>query len=677
MKTMLISMIYELIMLVFSTLLGLAIMPEALKKSPAGESAIPPFFFAPLIGFSVFNAVSYFAGNILPYDRLLVSLLFVLAAAAIVLRRKQLFLIRDRAAWLYISILVILSGFVIYSCTPHIIDGGMYFMNSAYDHQRTILIDAIALDGFPLHLPWLADEGEFITYINHFGLHTVMAQPVILFGMPSFEAGAGIEGMVFIVMMLTVGALAFQLCGKKLTWVFLILVFLIGAPADTLVQNASPFWKGLMAPGEYYNGVGYDGFFGFWPLSSDMLWAPHCALSATITLLLVYLYCVLTKERDKKSAVHLAVIMGAMAAAAFIGNVYSGVMALFIFVLSLVPFYLFSGSFRKDFNAVILYQVIVVIVGLLLTAPFFYSLFFMQNSVNVSTVYGALPPFNSAKGGFGILAAFLEFTLITLTARTGIQQLLGIVAMTVPGILPKERFVKLSSVFFLFVSVVIFFCSSSFYSNDLGWRTPFPVRLFCLIGTAVMLAKGFHWLYAKRAVFAYGLLAAVVGLVFIFSDILVYNFTPVKDADHETHVAFAKAAEGWKDVRENTGKTDLVLCNPLAFSEMTYNYVTDSCKSYLFSYFSGRFSAMADITMSQSMISDDDLPRFEEQYQFVTDFFGKSPSEEDVRYVAGNMKVKALLVTPEDSLWDHYDVLLSCYDLTSETDGYKVFVYRE
>ena len=676
MKLLFISVIYELIMLVFSTLLGLAIMPEALKQSADGEESIVPFFFAPLIGFSVFNSVSYFAGNILPYDRLLVSILFVLAIAVIVFQRKRLWLIRDRAAWLYIFVLIILSGFVIYSCTPHIIDGGMYFMNSAYDHQRTILIDAIALDGFPLHLPWLADEGEFITYINHCGLHTVMAQPVILFGMPSFEAGAGIEGMVFIVMMLTVGALAYQLCGKKITWVFLILVFLIGAPADTLVQNASPFWKGLMAPGEYYNGVGYNGYFGFWPLSSDMLWAPHCALSATITLFLIYLYSVLTKERDK-SAVHLAVIMGCMAAAAFIGNVYSGVMALFVFVLSLIPFCLFSGSFRKDFNAIIFYQVIVVIVGLLLSAPFFYSLFFATNSANVSTMYGVLPPFNSVKGGFGILAAFLEFTLITLTARTGIQQLLGIIAMTVPGILPKERFVKLSSVFFLFISVMIFFCSSSFYTNDLGWRTPFPARLFCLIGTAVMLAKGFHWLYAKRAVFAYSLLAAVVGLVFVFSDILVYNLTPVKDADRETHIAFAKAAEGWKDVRENTEKTDLVLCNPLAFSEMTYNYVTDTCKSYLFSYFSGRFSAMADITMSQSIISDDDLPRFKEQYQFVTDFFEKKPSEEDVCYVADKMKVKALLVTPEDSLWDNYDVLLSCYELTSETDGYKVFIQKD
>lgn len=181
-------------MLVFSTLLGLAIMPEALKESADGEDVIAPFFFAPLIGFSVYNAVSYFAGNILPYDRLLVILLFALAVAVIVLRRKHLFLIRDKVAWGYILVLTVLSFFAIYSCIPHEIDGGMYFMGSAFDHQRTALIDSIALAGFPLRLPWLADGGNPIIFVNHCGLHTVMAQPVILFGMPSFAAAAALRG---------------------------------------------------------------------------------------------------------------------------------------------------------------------------------------------------------------------------------------------------------------------------------------------------------------------------------------------------------------------------------------------------------------------------------------------------------------------------------------------------
>ena len=671
------SFLYELVMLAFSTLLGLAIMPEALKKTAGGEDGIVLFFFAPLVGFAVFNAVSYFAGNILPYNRVLVSLLYVLAAAVIVIRRKQLFFIKDKAARAYILSLLILSLLVIYSCTPHIINGGMYFMNSAFDHQRTALIDSIALAGFPLHLPWIADHGNLIAAINHCGLHTVMAQPVILFGMPSYAAGAGIEGLVFVLMMLTVGALAYRFSGKKLTWVFLILVFMIGAPGDTLVENASPFWKGLMAPGEYYKGTGYDGYFGFWPLSNEIIWSPHCVLSGTITLLLVYFYCVLLKERNKKCAVHISLIMGAMAAAAFIGNVYSGVMALFIFALSLIPVYLFSQSFRKDFNIVIPYQALVVLGGLLLSAPFLYSLFFMRDSVNVSTVYGVLPPFDSAKGVLEILIAFFEFTLITLTARTGIPQLLGIIAMAVPGVLPKERFVKLSSFYFLIISVMIFFCQSSFYSNDLGWRTPFPVRLFCLICSAVLLTECFQWLYAKRAFLAYGLLGVVICLGAAFSDVWAYNLVPVKNADYETHAAFCKAAEGWKDVRKNTGKTDLVLCNPMAFSEMTYNYVTDSYMSYFFSYFAGRFSAMADLTLTKDMISDEAMPQYEAQYQFVVDFFEASPTEEDVRRVAEDMNVKALLVTPDDALWDQYDVLSDYYDLISGTDGYKVFIRGE
>ncbi len=664
-----IAFIYELVMLVFSTLLGLAIMPDTLRDS---EDSCVSLFFAPLIGFSVFESVSYFAGNILPYGRTLVILLYVIAFAVIVLRRKQLYLIKDKTIWIYTIALTALSLVIIYSCQPHIIDGGMYFMNSSFDHQRTALVDAIALAGFPLRTPWLADGGKLITYISHCGLHTVMAQPVILFGMQSFEAGAGIQGLVFIMTMLTAGALSYKLSGRKLTWIFLVLVFMSGSPGDVLTKYVSPFWKGLMSPGEYYKGVESPVFFGFWPLVNDMIWSPHCIFSATITLFLIYFYCVLLKESDKKRNIHVAIIMGSMAAAAFISNIYSGVIALFIFVLSLVPVYLFSKDFRKDFNAAILYQIIVVIVSLLMASPFFYGLFSQEN-INVGTLYGVLPPFNSTKGPFGIIIVFLEFTLITMTARCGISQLLGIVAMIVPGVLPKKRFVRLSVNFFLFISVMIFFCYSSFYTNDLGWRTPASVKLFCWICTAVLLTECFFRLYAKKAVFAYALLTATAGLMIVLSGDLTYNLTPECNTGHETHVVFAEAAEGWKDVRKITGKTDLVLCNPMAFSEMTYNYLTDSYKSYFFSYFAGRFSAMADLTLSKDMISDEETAHYEALYQFVVDFFTANPSVEDVRYVAEEMKVKALLVTPEDSLWNNYDVLLNYYDLKSETDGFKVF----
>lgn len=41
------------------------------------------------------------------------------------------------------------------------------------------------------------------------------------------------------------------------------------------------------------------------------------------------------------------------------------------------------------------------------------------------------------------------------------------------------------------------------------------------------------------------------------------------------------------------------------------------------------------------------------------------------------MNVKAILVTPEDALWEDFDVLLEYYEMISETDGYKVFIRRE
>ena len=674
METVVFSMVYELFMLVFSSLLGLALMPEALKTSADREENIAAFFFAPLIGFSVFAGVSYLAGNIFPYNRLLVTVLYLLSAAIIILRRDRLFIVRDKAALVFILSLIAMTVYVILCCTPREIDGGIYFTESAFDHQRTAIIDSIALAGFPLRSMWIADGGQLVTNVNHCGLHTVMAQPVILFGMQSFRAGAGIEGLVIIIMMMTAGGLAYQLSGKKISWLFLILVFLIGAPGDTLIEYVSPFWKGLFSPERYYNGVGFDSLFGFWPLCDDVLWQPHCLYSASITLLLVYLYCIVLKESDRNRASHIAVIMGIMAGAAFVGNVYSGLMALFIFIVALVPIYAFCRSFREDFNASVKYQLLVVLFGLIVSAPFLYSLFSAQSTVNVTTLYGVLPPFDSAQGVFGILIAFLEFTLVTLTAKTGIPHILGIAAMVIPGVLPKERYTKISAFYFLVISVVIFFCRSSFYTNDLGWRVPFPVRLFCLCASAVLLAKCFCRLYAKRAAFAYALVALTTCLIFVFSDALVENVRPIRTEHPETHVAFAKAAEGWKDVRKYTDKTDFVLCNPVSFSEITYNPYTGTNNSYLFSYYAGRFSPMADLTMAKDIISDEDMPRYEELRQFVIDFFTGTPSGEDVRRVAEELKVKALLVTPEDALWENNAVLASCYELRSDTDGYKVFI---
>lgn len=675
---MIASLLCELIMLVFCGLLGMAIMPESVKAytDKKDSAGIISFFLAPLIGFSILNVASFLGGSILPYKWWLVVILYIISVVIIFLRRKQIHFVKDKAAWGYVICLICLSVFVIYSCIPHVIDGGMYFMGSAYDHQRTALIDAIALGGLPLKWPWMADSGKLIMAVNHCGIHSVMAQPVMLFGIPSYEAGAGIEGLVFIMMMLTVAALAYYLLNKKLSWVFLILVFWIGAPGDLLVKYVSPFWKGLMAPGEYYKGSGYDGFFGFWPISSDILWSPHCAYSGTITLLLIFFYCILLKEREKKRAIHLAAIMGGMAAAAFMGNVYSGMMALFIFFVSLVPVLVLLKDFRKDFISVFKYQVVVIIAGLVLAAPFLIRLLSAQDSLGVSTIYGVLPPFNMEQG-IGVLFSFLGFTFITLTARTGIPQLLGIVAMLLPGILPKNRFVKLLTYYFAIISVVIFFCYSSFYSNDLGWRSPFSVKLFCLIGTSVLLTRLFCLAYEKKKILGYALIAVILGMIIIFSDVVLSNSKVEDVGDHETHVAFAKAAEGWKVIRDNTDKLDLVLNNPLAFSDMTYNYLTDSYKSYLYSYFSGRFSSMADFTLSMSIISEEDKPRFQAQYQFVTEFFNERATKDDVRYVARDMNVKAILVTPEDALWEDFDVLLEYYEIISETDGYKVFIRRE
>ena len=71
------------------------------------------------------------------------------------------------------------------------------------------------------------------------------------------------------------------------------------------------------------------------------------------------------------------------------------------------------------------------------------------------------------------------------------------------------------------------------------------------------------------------------------------------------------------------------------------------------------------------------MPRFQAQYQFVTEFFNERATKDDVRYVARDMNVKAILVTPEDALWEDFDVLLEYYEMISETDGYKVFIRRE
>ncbi len=661
--TLLTSVFISIVMLVFFSILGMTLISYCFPKTDNQTDKLYYFMVAPLIGSATWLSLCICLGMFLPYNRIFIICMLTVAVYFIAVSRRRLFFIKDKCLWIYIVVFFLLSVFLMYCAIPREINGGIYFTPSAFDHARVALIQSIAVKGLPPINPYLANNGELITSVYHFGWQALVAQPTILCGNSALSSGAAGIGMTFMLSILGMGAVLIKSAKKTQSLFFLFVVSITGYAMPVLSTVLPTAWQNKIFPTEYV---------GFWSLINDTIWTPHNIYAGIMVVIFISTYIEFLQCSDRKQSLRYGTALGVLAASAFCTSIYAGLFGTVIFVVTILPFYLFDKHFRKGFNKNFIPQLLMLAVAFILCGGFLFYLL-SQGNGDTPVVFGMLPAYADANGIGEILGSIFNLYFVVLPANIGPSYLLGLFAVLIPGVLPEESFAKVGRIYVVLVYLSVFVIHSSVFTNDYGWRTTTASRDMLYIFAALLLCKLYEWIKKRKKIIAYAFATLMILMPVIFCRDLIEQST-VSDLGTSIHQEFARATEGWDIIREYTGIEDLVLCNPEGYKEI-YDAAGSSNTNYLFSYYAERFTPIADVTYTVTSFSG---PYSEEEtlalYANVVDFFAGNPSENEVAYIADNLNTKALLVTPRDGLWTSVGELESRYKTVETTEDYRVYI---
>ncbi len=660
-------LVIEIFLLSANAILGMSFMPEVkcLASENCEDGKIVPFMLAPLLGAAVWLSLSVFFGMLFSYNAVLILTLAAFFAGFAYVRRQKLFFVRDKAVWLFVLVAVIFSLLVMYGVMPHKIGSGVYFTQSAYDHVKTAIVHSISANGLPPLNPWLADGGKPLIIAYYFGWHAWAAQLAMLSCVSALDAEVVMTGFTALLLFLTVGAFCVKLTKRKISLLFWFLLNSISSISNAQLQAILPkaLHNTLAVPYEVY-----------WTFFDNTMWSPQHEFSAAVVLIVLYLYTLLLKSRDKRQSLELALLLGLLAAAAFFTSVYAGIFALLLFVLMLIPIYLTDKSFRKDFNASFVFQLSAVAFALLLSVMFIrYLLQYYPESPPLE--FGVCPCYKAVSGFAQIVKHWCYFYLFALPCRISLPYVLCTLAVLLPHVLPEDRLTKLGKYFTLLLLAVIFVVHSTFYTNDFGWRTPTAAFRLCTVFAAVLCVKIYDALKKSGTRQANTFIVLLVCFLLLCHDAFTEELIPLK-SDPQIHTAFAEAAKGWGVVREHTDKNEIVMCNPENFKNMP-NQIFGNYSNIFFSFYAERYTALADQIFSKCYSEYYSEKKLNARYARAVYFFKGNPSADEVAYAADTQKIKAMLVTPYDGLWKRLGALETRYRKVKETEYYRVYVRKE
>lgn len=664
--TLLVSVLISIIMLAFFSILGMTLISYCFPKIENQTDRLYYFMIAPLIGSAVWLSLCVCLGMFLPYNRIFIICMLLVAVCFIAVSRRRLFFVKDKPLWVYIVVSLLSSVFLMFCVIPREINGGIYFTPSAFDHARVALIQSIAVKGLPPINPYLSDNGELITSVYHFGWQALAAQPTILCGASALSSGAAGIGLTSMLSMLGMGAVLIKFTKKTQSLFFMFIVSVTGYAMPVISTVLPASWQNAIFPTEYV---------GFWSLINDSIWTPHNIYAGIMVVIFIITYIEFLQCRARKQSFLYGIMLGALASSAFCTSIYAGLFAAVIFVVTILPFYLFDKSFRKCFNTNFVPQLLMLGVVFVLCGGFLFYLL-RQGNGETPVVFGILPAYANKTGIGGVLGSILNLYFVVLPANVGPAYLLGLLAVLIPKVLPKDSFSGIYRIYVLLVYLSVFIIHSSVFTNDYGWRTTTAARSMLCIFASLLLCKLYEWIKSRKKLVA-GVFAALMLLMpVIFCRDLIEQST-VSDLGTSIHQEFARATKGWDTVREYTCIDDLVLCNPEGYKEI-YDAAGSSSTNYLFSYYAERFTPISDATYTITSFSG---PYSEEEtlalYANVVDFFEGNPTDNEVAFIADQLNTKALLVTPRDGLWTSLGELESRYEAVETTEDYRIYIRKD
>ena len=660
---MLTALLVGMVVIIICYALGMALLPERLTENK--DRGIPYAMIAPVLGFSVLIVVVNFLYQLSFSDLWVTAVLFPASILIIFLKRKKLTLPKS-FPWLYIAIVTLLSCVVIYAVFPKMIDGGLYFTPSAYDHSRIALVNSIEKNGLPLLAPWSTNNGELIPVAYHYGIHVFMAYIADLIEMDCFVVAAGIHFVISVATILLIGAFTLIVAKKRKLLYVSLLLFISSSGAFGIFEN-------VVQAGDR---------FGFWIAFDNLIWSPHHVIAAVMVLILILLAEELLSCDSKKDSLVVASLIGIVTAASAYCSVYSGAIAVFSYIVVFFIGMIFDYRLREDFKRKFWYFALSVVVGGSLALPYLIDL--IKNASDVSAVqFGYAPYLPIQEGAFGALMMLLKMYLAYLPIRIGAQYIFGLIAIVGFVFLyfnkkrkevidASDAFKMRLATFTIFSFAIIFFIHSSIYSNDFGWRTIFAAQYIGIAFGSALLGRVIGWLRGKKLPIKIAVGLVLLIMCFGDADRPINEILVQKDDYHELHIELADIKEGWEELQKYTDENDIVLCAVDNYQEI-FPEMGSGSGNYMFSYYANRYSPMGDypyaVTGGISMGQD----KIDELHSRISAFFDGNPTEEEVNYFADTEKVKAIFVVKQDGLYTEEGSIRSRYPHMIEGRNYKIY----
>lgn len=680
--------------IVLFTLLGLTLTPKKFLDCEEKEKTTL-FMFAPILGLGIHTAIISILSLTVGYNFWTCLIPIVLEAGAIIIGYKKLWIDKDWRVILYMVAAIIGAALMEYGIMPKMIDGGLYFPPSVYDHARIAIVDSIVSNGFPVLSPWATNKGEMVQMGYHFGMHIVSAQISTVFGADTFLSATSLTGTIFYAAALCIGAMSLSIGKSKRTLLFVIPVIFMANIQYGLLEDIAN--KLTVLPDA----------FGFWEFFDNTIWGPHHTLAGAIVFYICWLLTKLLNpskhenkeivnriEKEVKSdrilKIEISVLIALLAAAASVCSIYAGALALVFVGGSALIYVLFNKEYRDLVKKNLPWIGITLVLSAIACTPF--SLCLLKHATGNSYLeFGIMPSLLHTDGFFKATLSLFTVLLVLLPIRVGFQYILGVIAFF--GVkFDKQKWENGLYKTIIVVSVLVpLFVHSSIYSNDFAWRSGYPAYAFLMCLGAVLLDSLYEKITAREIIVAqeeitsqkkHGGYWKCVRIAYIFVIVLIVlagipkmlvQISPTNTQNPEMHVEFAGVVKGWEAIQNHTDKNDIVLCNPTVYGEINPS-MGDEIPNYAFSYYSGRYSPLGDISLAKTIsfsVGEENIYALNEKIQ---DFFSGNPSKEAVDYFYDTEKVKAILVTPQDGLYTSEGSIREKYPNMIEGEYYKVYL---
>ena len=280
---------------------------------------------------------------------------------------------------------------------------------------------------------------------------------------------------------------------------------------------------------------------------------------------------------------------------------------------------------------------------------------------------------------------FILFWFQFLPLTLGIVYILGMLSVFSRHYKKKEdrtfRLLSIAAILSYLLSVQ--FVQSCISNNDFGWRcVVVPVLLFMIWASIALseivvnsekILSSIRWnknsLLVKKSDFiipaCYMLLA--IGILTSFN---MFSFPNRKDL--VLHQDFFESRHAWEKVRELTGPNGLVQANP---DNIYKKVITLWPGPSGLSLFANRPTAFSERISVHDFAHSYNNEQQRIQYLLIKNLFSKNPQKGTIQYVYDKIKVKAIIVSKYDDVWQSTEIEKSGYfRLVDKTQNYKIYI---